>query len=74
MIVPADTTAEAFAAQALRLRKMTPSERLSEALNMCDWMRDVCAAGVRRRHPEFGEGRVSEEVGRIVLEVAPRYS
>lgn len=58
--------------QARALRRLTLSERLQETMRFCDEMRSLCAAGVRRRHPEYDADRVSEEVGRIALEIAPR--
>ena len=73
-MIPADTSPEAFAVQALGFRRLSTSDRLRLALELCDEMRALCDAGVRRRHPEFGEGQVREEVRRIVLDVAPRFS
>lgn len=73
-MIPFDTSPEAFAVQAMWFRRLSPSERLRLAMEMCDEMRSLCDAGVRRRHPEFGEGQVREEVARIVLDVAPKLS
>jgi hypothetical protein len=73
-VIPADTSPEAYAAQARWMRRLDPGARLRLAMDLCDEMRAMCADGVRRRHPEFGEGQVSEEVGRIVLEIAPKFA
>jgi len=73
-VIPLDTTPEAYAYQARSVRRMSPAQRLRDALAACDMMRVVCAEGVRRRHPEYDADRVSEEVGRIVLDVAPKFS
>jgi len=73
-VIPEDTTPEAFAMQARLLGRLTSGERLEKAMRFCDEMRALCAVGVRRRHPEYDADRVSEEVGRIVLDVAPKFS
>jgi len=73
-VIPLDTSPEAFAYQARSVRRRSTAERLRDALAACDLMRALCAEGVRRRHPEYDADRVSEEVGRIVLDVAPKFS
>lgn len=73
-MIPLDTSPEAFAYQARSVRRMSAAERLRSALAACDMMRAMCVEGVRRRHPEYDADRVSEEVARIVLDVAPKFS
>jgi hypothetical protein len=73
-VIPRETSPDAFAAQARALRRLTAGERLAKAMALCDDVRAMCEAGVRRRHAEFDEFQVREEVGRIVLRAAPKGS
>src|SRR4029078_5625934 len=56
--VPADTTREAALAQLQIYRRMPPGQTLKMAMEMSDFMRDIAASGVLRRHPEYDEQQV----------------
>jgi hypothetical protein len=63
----ADTTPEAARVQFEVFRRMPPSKRLELALQMSDCLRELVAAGVRSRHPEFSEDEVRLAVLRLTL-------
>jgi hypothetical protein len=65
--IPAHTTPEAARVQDEIFRRMPPSRRLELALEMSDELRDVSAAGVRDRHPEYMEAQVRLAVIRLSL-------
>lgn len=67
MVAPSDTTSEAFAQQLEHLRAMGPQERIRRMLEMSDEIREVTTAGIRARHPEYGDRRVREELEDVVL-------
>jgi hypothetical protein len=64
---PADTTEEAARVQAEVYRRMSPSRRLEIALEMSEALRQVCAAGVRSRHPDYTDDQVRLAVIRLTL-------
>lgn len=66
-IVPADTTREAFMTQFGVYGRMTPVQRLQVAFKMSDFLRDIAAAGVRNRHPDYTEAQVRQAVIRQTL-------
>jgi len=66
-VVPADTTPEAALVQREIFRRMSPSRRLELACQMSDFLRDVVAAGVRSRHPEYDEYKVKLAVVRLTV-------
>jgi hypothetical protein len=66
-IVPADTTPEAARFQFDVFRSMPPQRRLELALQMSTALRNVAAAGVRSRHPEYTEQQVRLAVARLTL-------
>jgi hypothetical protein len=53
-----DTSLEATRAYFAVLRRMTPDERVKQALELSDQMCAVLEAGVRHRHPEYDEQQV----------------
>ena len=53
-----DTSAEAAAVQIETYRRMTPAARLRVALELTELSRQLLAAGVRRRHPEYDAGQI----------------
>jgi hypothetical protein len=65
--VPADTTLEAALVQLEIYRRMPPSRRLEQALELSDTLRKVVAAGVRNRHPEYTDAQVKLAVTRLYL-------
>jgi len=66
-LIPADTAPEAWGVHVEIYRRMTPSRRLELALQMSDALRRVVAAGVRSRHPEYGEYQERLAVTRLYL-------
>jgi hypothetical protein len=70
VIIPRDTSPDAFLVQARLLRRLSPAERFEKAMAFCDEIREMTASGIRRRHPDFDEAQVREELGRIVLGAA----
>jgi hypothetical protein len=64
---PGDTTPEAARVQVEICRRMPASKRLELALQMSDSLRNLVAAGVRHRHPEFSEDQVALAVTRLYL-------
>jgi hypothetical protein len=66
-VVPADTTPEAARVQIEIFRRMPPSKRLELACQMSDSARLLSAAGVRHRHPDYGEEQVKMAVIRLTL-------
>ncbi|HYV38717.1 MAG TPA: hypothetical protein VE988_23735 [Gemmataceae bacterium] len=63
--VPAVTTREAALVQLEIYRRMPPGRTLKMAMEMSDFMRDIAAAGVRRRHPEYDEQQVKMALIRL---------
>jgi hypothetical protein len=66
-VVPADTTPEAARVQFEIYRRMQPSRRLEIALEMNTTMRELVAAGVRCRHPDYSAEQVRLAVIRLCL-------
>ena len=66
-VIPADTTPEAAAVQLEIFRRMSPERRLELAFEMSANLREVVAAGVRSRHPDYGEQEVRLAVIRLTL-------
>jgi hypothetical protein len=65
--IPADTTLEAARVQYDIYRRMAPSKRLELAAQMSTALRELVAAGVRHRHPEYDERQVKLAVIRLTL-------
>jgi hypothetical protein len=66
-LFPADTTPEAARVQLEIIRRLSPERRMEMALEMSNFLRDVVAAGVRSRHPDYNEKQVGLAVGRLML-------
>jgi hypothetical protein len=52
---PDDTSPEAWNAQLAMLRRMTGQQRSAIASRLTQIVRDAARAGIRARHPEYGE-------------------
>lgn len=52
------------------LRRMTPDERLAEALSLHKWGQQLAESGVRGQHPDWSEEQVDAEVLRRMLGAA----
>ena len=57
-IVPRDTSVDAFRIQLEIYRCMSPEERLQQALQWSEDVRELGRAGIRLRHPEYHEQEV----------------
>jgi hypothetical protein len=65
--LPADTTLEAARIQHGIHRRMPPEQRLRQAFAMSEVARELSAAGVRARHPDYTERQVKLAVIRLML-------
>ena len=65
--VPADTTPEAAWVQMQILGRMSFETRLTMTLEMSQGLREICAAGVRSRHPDFTDEQVKYAVIRLCI-------
>ncbi len=63
---PADTTPEAWAAQLELLRRMDGSRRAALAFRLTRLAREASRAGIRARHPEYGEDEVRRAFFRLL--------
>jgi len=53
-----DTSQEAAAAQIEAYRRMTTEARLRVGLELTEMARQLLAAGIRKRHPDYGDDHV----------------
>jgi hypothetical protein len=63
---PADTTPEAWQAQLTLLRRMGAPRRAAAAFRLTRLARDASRAGIRARHPEYGEDDVRRAFFRML--------
>jgi hypothetical protein len=63
---PADTTPEAWAAQLALLRRMDGSRRAALAFRLTRQAREASRAGIRGRHPEYGDEEVRRAFFRLL--------
>ncbi|MEM1031037.1 MAG: hypothetical protein AAGN82_11845 [Myxococcota bacterium] len=61
-----DTSPEAAAILLHRARAATPAQRLEEGAELCRFSRDVMRAGIRRRHPAYGDDEVELALARLL--------
>jgi hypothetical protein len=64
---PPDTSPEAFRVYWETLRRLGAAGRAGAAFDLSNTLHAVAAAGVRRRHPDYDEGRVRLAVLRLTL-------
>jgi hypothetical protein len=57
-MIALDTHPDAAARQTAIHRRLGPAGRFRLAIEMSRWTRECAKAGVRSRHPEFGEPQV----------------
>ena len=65
--IPADKTIEAARKQFEILRKLGPEVRAKMAFEMSDNLRRTVEAGVRQRHPDWGQEEVKRAVLRLTI-------
>ncbi len=63
---PADTTPEAWAAQLALLRRMSGAQRVAIAFRLTRLAREASRAGIRARHPDYGEDEVRRAFFRML--------
>jgi hypothetical protein len=67
MVVPADTSPDAWARQIAGIRAMTPQERLRSAASMSDEVRALALDGIRARHPEWTTAEAAAALEELLL-------
>ena len=65
-MAPADTSADAWLAQLAMLRRLGGTQRLAIALRLTSLARETTRAGIRARHPEYGDGEVRRAFFRLL--------
>jgi len=64
---PLDTSFDAETIQIEIFKRMEPGKRLQTAALLSQTCRTLLAEGIRRRHPEYDEGKVQLAVIRCLL-------
>ncbi len=64
--VPLDTSPEAWNAQLTALRAMSGERRVEIALRLTRLAREASRAGIRARHPDYGEAEVRRAFFRLL--------
>jgi hypothetical protein len=57
--------------QAELIRTMSPERRFLLAIEMSEFARELAKDGIRRRHPDWSESRITRELLRLALFPAP---
>ncbi len=65
--LPADTTPEARQVELEVWRRMPPEKRLALAFRMTASLRDISAAGIKSRHPEYTPEQIKMALIRMSL-------
>jgi len=65
--IPLDTTPEAHAAQVEAYRRMGGMGRTAVALRLNELARKMAVAGIRARHPDYGEEQVRLALFRLIF-------
>ena len=66
-----DTRPDIAAMQSEGLRRKTPVERLRMAIDMSAMARSFTRAGIRARHPDWGDTQIDREVIRMAFDGRP---
>jgi hypothetical protein len=64
-MLPRDTTAEAQEVQRAVFRSMTSEQRVRIAIELSDQVMALAAAGIRARHPDYGDAEVEWAIKRL---------
>jgi len=67
MAQPTDTTAEAWSRQFQGFRAMRPQDRLRLAVTMTEEVLEIARAGIRRRHPQWTDVQIQEELEELLF-------
>jgi len=62
-----DTSHEAARVQIRSWRSMGPAQRLHTALTLSDAARQVAAAGIQHRHPDYNDEQVQLAISQLLL-------
>ena len=65
--IPLDTSLEAHQVQTAALRRMGGQGRSAVVFRLNQLVRDVAAAGIRSRHPDYTEDEVQSALRRLLL-------
>jgi hypothetical protein len=65
--IPADTTPEAFAVYGAAWRAMSFEDRARRMVELSDNLHALVLAGVRERHPDYGDREAAMAVLRLTL-------
>jgi hypothetical protein len=68
MIRSADTSKTAESKQVETLRRMGLSGRAELTFQLCDNLRNITKAGIRRRHPDYTDRQVTQAYLRLIIE------
>jgi len=63
---PLDTHPDAYEVQLRVFRSMSPERRGEIIAEMSDLTRALCRTGIRRRHPEYSDADVAQELLRLL--------
>ena len=66
-----DTSPEAALIQMAIYRRMSGEQRLRLAMEMSEFARELCLAGIRRLHPDWSDAQVRREMLRWTFLPAP---
>jgi len=67
MVIAHDTDADAHAAQINVLKRLGGSRRAALGLQMADQGRELAAAGIRTRHPDYDQQQVQDALRLLYL-------
>ena len=65
--LPDDTDLAAWKVQVEALRRMGLSGRARMTFELCDNVRELARAGIRRRHPDYSENQVRLALMRLIF-------
>ena len=66
MLIAADTSPEADALQLAAYRRMGGAGRAQVMFRLSAMAREAAEAGIRRRHPDYGDGDVRRALARLL--------
>ncbi|MEO5965352.1 MAG: hypothetical protein ABIR11_07805 [Candidatus Limnocylindrales bacterium] len=67
MVLPPDTSRDAWARLVAGLRAMTPQDRLALAVTMSDEIRQLARDGLRSRHPTWSHAQLETAFEDLLL-------
>lgn len=67
MVLPRDTSRDAWARLVAGLRAMTPQDRMALATTMSDEIRQLARDGLRSRHPDWSLAQLETAFDDLIL-------